>query len=154
MTKKQTTKQEKLQRNAILYDLYINKNMSCQQISEVANFDLSIRQMQRILKRMGVIRTQADSFRLAVKQGRVKYHTIPEHLKQKRKHISSKLRYYILNRDGFACAKCGATVKDCRRLEIDHIDENATNNDPINLQTLCDQCNLGKTHQQTRGRDN
>lgn len=144
MKKKRATKREIIQRNAILYDLYVMQSLSCQQIYDKHNMGISVRQMQRSLKKMGVVRTQGDSFRLAVSQGRVKYHKTPEHLKQRRKYISTKDRYKILERDGFKCVQCGNTAGDDRRLEVDHINNDPRDNDPSNLQTLCSACNLGK----------
>jgi 5-methylcytosine-specific restriction endonuclease McrA len=55
------------------------------------------------------------------------------------------LRLEILERDDFACVKCGARG----RLEVDHIrpvrdcPEQAF--DPANLQTLCPSCHTAKT---------
>ncbi|MEC3863308.1 HNH endonuclease signature motif containing protein [Mesobacterium sp. TK19101] len=55
------------------------------------------------------------------------------------------LRMEILERDGFACVKCGARG----RLEVDHIrpvrdcPEKAF--DPANLQSLCPSCHTAKT---------
>ncbi|MDJ0857443.1 MAG: HNH endonuclease [Dinoroseobacter sp.] len=56
------------------------------------------------------------------------------------------LRWQIIERDGFACVKCGARS---RSLEVDHIEpvrsapERAY--DPDNLQTLCASCHTRKT---------
>ncbi len=62
-----------------------------------------------------------------------------------REAIGSKLRYDILTRDGYRCVKCGAKGSDTR-LHIDHkipVSRGGTNV-PLNLQTLCERCNLGK----------
>jgi 5-methylcytosine-specific restriction endonuclease McrA len=62
-----------------------------------------------------------------------------------REAIGAKLRYDILTRDKNRCVKCGAT-KDQVRLHVDHkipVSQGGTN-DPSNLQTLCEKCNLGK----------
>lgn len=64
----------------------------------------------------------------------------------KREPIGSKLRYDILTRDGNRCVKCGAKPDDRTTLHVDHkrpVSLGGTN-DPSNLQTLCDKCNLGK----------
>ncbi|HEX2913800.1 MAG TPA: HNH endonuclease [Chloroflexia bacterium] len=62
-----------------------------------------------------------------------------------REPIGAKLRYDILTRDRYRCVKCGST-KEQSRLHVDHIipvSQGGTN-DPKNLQTLCEKCNLGK----------
>lgn len=63
----------------------------------------------------------------------------------KREPIGSKLRYDILTRDGYRCVKCGARGNESK-LHVDHkkpVSHGGTN-DPSNLQTLCENCNLGK----------
>ena len=109
-------------------------------------YGISPRQIQRIVKQAGKIRTQSESYRLAIKTGRMKYYKKPEHLKKKRKTISGPLRYKVLERDNHTCQSCGATVKDGVRIEIDHIDDDATNNVIDNLQVLCNLCNQGKSY--------
>jgi hypothetical protein len=64
-----------------------------------------------------------------------------------REPLPRDLRYSILRRDGFKCRNCGATPDDRRvRLQVDHIVPVAKggSDDPSNLQTLCQDCNLGK----------
>jgi hypothetical protein len=72
----------------------------------------------------------------------------------KRKKIPPKLKYEIRKRDGFMCVSCGRTAKDGVKLHIDHKVPIALGgtNDPDNLQTLCQECNLGKsaTHPEDR----
>ncbi|WP_240722503.1 HNH endonuclease [Poseidonocella sp. HB161398] len=55
------------------------------------------------------------------------------------------LRFQILERDGFACVKCGARG----RLEVDHIQPVKARPDlayePGNLQSLCPRCHGAKT---------
>ena len=67
---------------------------------------------------------------------------------EKRRSISLGLRYKVLSRDRFKCVKCGvspSTDINCK-LHIDHIvpfsKGGLTTLD--NLQTLCENCNLGK----------
>ncbi len=62
--------------------------------------------------------------------------------------ISLGLRYKVLSRDKFKCVKCGvspATDHNCK-LHIDHIAPFSKAGKTIldNLQTLCENCNLGK----------
>ena len=106
-------------------------------------YSMTPRSVQRIATKYGVIRSQADANRVAapLKQ----YHHVPIELRVKRKSISKKLRYSIVSGHPF-CSLCGATVKEGVRLEVDHIDENPSNNDLSNLQVLCGSCNLGKSH--------
>jgi hypothetical protein len=64
------------------------------------------------------------------------------HERKMRKQISKKLRHQVLERDNFMCCNCGAT--NC--LQIDHIVPVCEGGPSIlsNLQTLCQDCNLGK----------
>ncbi len=62
--------------------------------------------------------------------------------------INNKLRYAILQRDGSKCRRCGKTIDDGVKLEVDHkvpVEWGGTN-DPENLWTLCNGCNGGKKH--------
>ena len=63
--------------------------------------------------------------------------------------LSQKLRFEVLQRDGFTCQACGAKAVDGAILEVDHILPRARggSNDPLNLQTLCSHCNGGKSDQ-------
>jgi len=69
-------------------------------------------------------------------------------LSEDKRGIGLSLRYKILNRDKFKCVKCGAspaTDHNCR-LHIDHIVPFSKGGKTVleNLQTLCEECNLGK----------
>ena len=68
------------------------------------------------------------------------------YVQQKRKAFSAKERFDILERDGFRCKVCGATADDGVKLHVDHIKpvSKGGDNHPSNLQTLCEECNLGK----------
>ena len=65
----------------------------------------------------------------------------------KRKAISTGKRMRIFERDGFKCVYCGRTpdMEDVV-LHVDHIlpVKEGGGNDPSNLRTACDKCNLGK----------
>ena len=65
-----------------------------------------------------------------------------------RRNPPLRLRYLVLERDGFRCQRCGRNPKeDGVKLEIDHIVPaflyGKTTYD--NLQTLCRDCNRGKS---------
>lgn len=58
-----------------------------------------------------------------------------------------KLRFEILKRDNFQCQYCGRSPKkDGCKLHIDHINPRSKGgtNEPSNLITSCQECNLGK----------
>ncbi|HEY3251949.1 MAG TPA: HNH endonuclease [Ignavibacteria bacterium] len=70
--------------------------------------------------------------------------------KKHRQNITKSMRYDILKRDDFRCQHCGrspATVKGLT-LHIDHIIPRSKNGptEPYNLQTLCSDCNYGKSN--------
>ena len=70
--------------------------------------------------------------------------------KRKRKAINARLRYDIFARDKFTCKRCGDSPvnnPDCV-LQIDHIRpfSKGGGNNKGNLQTLCRQCNVGKSN--------
>lgn len=63
---------------------------------------------------------------------------------------SLRLRFKVMQRDNFTCKQCGASpAKDpCVELHVDHIIPWSKGGDTTfeNLQTLCLQCNLGKSN--------
>jgi len=67
---------------------------------------------------------------------------------KQRRHIPLGLRYKILARDNHICQSCGAKASDGIQLHIDHIKpvSRGGTNDFENLQTLCRDCNLGKSN--------
>lgn len=107
-------------------------------------FNITSRQVQRIVNKAGAARTQAESFRLAIERGRMVYHHKPAHLKAQRKSLPLAMRYAALERDHYTCKLCGNRPEDGHRIEVDHIDNDATHNELSNLQVLCDDCNKGK----------
>lgn len=121
--------------------LYASGSFTTEQLAK--QYNISVRQVQRIAKKKGVIRTQAEANRVAAPLKR--YHTIPIEMRVKRKQLSNKIRYQVISAHPY-CVVCGMRPDDGVRLEVDHIDENATNNDPANLQVLCGKCNTGKSH--------
>lgn len=131
-------------RNKKIKDLYQN-GLSSYEIQERYNFGISTRQIQRIIKESGVVRSKSEAFQLAVNKGRVTYHRKPEEFKKKRVTLPTQIRFKILQRDNFKCQLCGATKED-DRLQVDHKDGDGLNNDLDNLWVLCESCNKGKLH--------
>ena len=70
--------------------------------------------------------------------------------KTTRRPISLRVRTLVLKRDNHSCVKCGANRRTDKRtrLEVDHIRpvSRGGDNSPENLQTLCSNCNLGKSN--------
>lgn len=99
--------------------------------------------IQRIARKHGVIRTQAEANKVAAPLKH--YHTVPIELRAKRKWLTNKRRFELISSHPY-CNNCGMRPDSGVRLEVDHIDEDATNNDPGNLQVLCGLCNTGKSH--------
>lgn len=63
-----------------------------------------------------------------------------------RRGVSSKLRFFVLQRDGFACRYCGRKAPDVE-LQVDHVHPVSAGgeSDVSNLVTACVECNAGKT---------
>ena len=61
--------------------------------------------------------------------------------------VSTRLRFEILKRDGFRCHYCGATAMSAP-LHVDHVlaTSRGGTDDPGNLITSCQDCNLGKSN--------
>lgn len=59
--------------------------------------------------------------------------------------IPARMRFLVLQRDGFRCTYCGAAPPDVT-LEVDHIVPAIAGGatDPANLTTACWDCNIGK----------
>lgn len=76
----------------------------------------------------------------------------PKKIKVKRtpRSINLRLRWMVLKRDNFSCKKCGASpAKDPTiELNVDHIIPWSKNGETLldNLETLCTNCNLGKSN--------
>ena len=101
---------------------------------------ISEKSITDVVSKAGKIRSKKESFKLAINTGRMTYKTKDKPFK--RRGISLKQRYKIMQRDGFRCVCCG----EREYLEVDHIIsiENGGSNEEKNLQTLCRACNYGK----------
>jgi len=67
---------------------------------------------------------------------------------QERNKMSTAQRARIINRDNSSCQMCGAKVSDGVTLHVDHIVPVSRGGLTLddNLQTLCQECNLGKSN--------
>ncbi|MGL6340322.1 MAG: HNH endonuclease [Waterburya sp.] len=63
------------------------------------------------------------------------------------RHIPKAIRVDVLRRDNYRCVFCGVSAKKAE-LQIDHIIpfSQGGSNTMDNLQTLCSDCNLGKSN--------
>lgn len=126
----------------VLIEKLYREGMSSHEIKDTLGLSQTARSIQRRLRKVGLMRTMSEAFRNAIKRGRVIYTKSP---RRKRKKLQYADRLAILTRDNFRCIYCGNEAKDAR-LQVDHKDNNPLNNDPLNLQTLCEPCNKGKLY--------
>lgn len=79
-----------------------------------------------------------------------KYYSLSEASERARQRnlITNSLRYDVLKRDGFRCRLCGRSVAEGVVLHVDHIIPVSKGGKSTldNLQTLCADCNLGKSN--------
>ncbi len=139
--------------------LYAEEKMSCAEIAEkfsAMGWPIGVRSLQHIVEVRGILRTVGESFRLAVKKGRVHWHlkdasdlsrgpTLDLAAVKKTDIRNGGLKYKIFKRDGYRCVICGNTAKEMP-LEIDHLIprcKGGTDNED-NLRVLCHSCNEGK----------
>lgn len=127
-----------------------SEGRSSLEVQELLSLPITTRTIQRIIKKSGLIRTKSESFRLAIKKGRMKYKRLGPGMSAKefRKGISLTLRYATFQKDGFRCTLCGHDVKDGVKLEVDHVVRpiKGGRNSLENLRTLCSACNIGRWH--------
>lgn len=71
-----------------------------------------------------------------------------------KRSVALSLRYDVMKRDSFKCIACGRSpaTHPGLILHIDHIKpwDKGGETTPDNLQTLCSECNLGKSNKPTR----
>jgi hypothetical protein len=97
-----------------------------------------------------------DRFSLMVPAPAMPAGKIKAAAEKERAKMTAGLRFSILERDGFACKVCkrGAyNGSDPVKLHVDHIHPIALGGktEPANLQTLCQDCNLGKGAKRVAG---
>jgi len=65
-----------------------------------------------------------------------------------KKIVKAGMRWQVMERDDFKCVACGVSAKDGAILHVDHIIPRSKGgkDDMDNYQTLCHQCNIGKSN--------
>lgn len=134
-------RKRKAEQHAVIGRLYATGNYTTQQLAQL--YGIGTRQIQRIAKMEGVVRTVSESNKLMAPLKN--YRRLPPGMKAVRKGLLQRVRYEMIVNNPY-CALCGKTLEDGIKLEVDHIDNNPTNNDLANLQVLCNKCNSGKGH--------
>lgn len=63
-----------------------------------------------------------------------------------REPVPPRIRFRVLQRDGFRCTYCGRSQQDGATLHVDHVVpvSDGGSSDDGNLVAACDECNLGK----------
>lgn len=123
------------------YEAY---DMSVKDIASMAG--VNVRTVQRWAAKAGIVRDLRTAQGMSAKYR--DYGKVSEKQKlhiPKRKPIPPSLRFKILESHPY-CAVCGATAGPGVYLDIDHINNDPSDNDPKNLQVLCHSCNIGKFH--------
>ena len=105
-------------------------------------YNVSTRTVQRLLVKYKLNRTVAEANKITVKLKDYSALRKPEYLKARRNKLPFGLRYKMIYEHPF-CTLCH-TKSDDIPLQIDHIDNNSSNNKQDNLQVLCIDCNQGK----------
>lgn len=119
------------------------KNVTMTVTAMAKKFNVTNRTIQRLVKAHGLVRTVAEANKVTAKLKDYSKHRVPDHLKVKRNILKRSIRYELISKHPF-CSTCGSRPQDGVRLEIDHIDNNPSNNNIDNLQVLCMFCNQGK----------
>ena len=140
MKRRKTILKRKAEQHETIARLYESGKYTTEQLAKI--YGIGTRQIQRIASMQGVIRTVSESNKLMAPLKN--YKKLPTELRAKRKDLLQRVRYSLISKHPY-CSLCGLTVEDGMKLEVDHIDNDATNNDLSNLQVLCHKCNVGKS---------
>lgn len=118
----------------------VGKIISRNDLSKTANVHDWQRSLRTLRQEGWEINSENEGYILAS--------SVKKNTSKKRISINNKLRYSVLQRDNSICQRCGKTVADGIKLEVDHkvpVEWGGTN-DVENLWTLCNECNGGKKH--------
>ena len=115
--------------------------------------DLSIYSIGTIEKRFGGWRKALIAFQNYMNDDEVQIDDTATSSREKHstsRTINLRTRFIVLQRDGFRCCACGASPANNPgvQLQVDHIIPWSKGGETTldNLQTLCSECNLGKSN--------
>lgn len=128
---------------------YKNVTMTTEALAN--KYNVTPRTIQRLVKKHGLSRTVAEANKAIAHLKDYSSNRLTDDQKVKRISIKRTTRYAMIANHPY-CATCGSKPSDGIRLEIDHIDNNPSNNTPINLQVLCMYCNQGKKIPYNKGK--
>lgn len=119
-----------------------NSYYSERQFSDKSVFDLI-----NLIEEEKQKQIELEQYKKAMEEERERKKELRTIQQAERNKLTKKLRYEILERDHYKCAICGRSANDGIILHVDHIIPISKGGEtiPSNLQTLCEDCNLGKS---------
>lgn len=135
----------------LIVEQYVGHKLTAIEVTQKIKRDCGVvfsdRYIQATLKKLGVVRSFSEAFRLSIARGRKTYDKLRKPIKsnESRFGISLRVRYEILKRDRYRCILCGVDASNSL-LVIDHIIPvvQGGTNESSNLRVLCRACNHGK----------
>lgn len=135
--------------NNIYFPLYLNKIFIEYSSPQGRNhykeeIDITIEELEESFK---IYEEKQEQINQNIKLN--KYGISQSQCDKERKKLSPKLRFEVFKRDNYKCRICGKSQSDGVQLHCDHIIPIAKGGktEINNLQTLCQDCNLGKGSQ-------
>lgn len=127
---------------------HVDEAVTSEELARISGISTYTRRLRELREEGFVI----DSTRTRSKLGNNSYFMVEIRDVEDKTRISSKARYEQLKQQP-TCELCNKDADDSgvRYMEVDHIDEFSASenpdavNDPSNLQTLCNNCHVGKT---------
>jgi hypothetical protein len=120
----------------------------CEKVYREHGIVVTPRSVQRTVRKLGIIRTGGEAFRMAMGRGRIRWEK-SDKPKTARKKLAWREKYAIVTRDKWTCVECGFHHLDdsFQFLMVDYKVLLALGGVDVesNLQTLCVECHGKKT---------